>query len=128
MQKHVNLVDLVKSFPTNIYLQNLASIQRRTSPIKFAHLAEKSGKGSISNLSTKATSPETAQCLLYVESLDAAACDDAGERFEGVAGAVDRAEENGSGQACYAFSSERCYAFSNSELERISFFLTLMFF
>ena len=54
MQKHVNLVDLVKSFPTNIFLQNLASIQKRTSPIKFAHLAEKSGKGSISNLSTKA--------------------------------------------------------------------------
>ena len=54
MQKHVNLVDLVKSFPTNIYLQNLASIQKRTSPAKFAHLAEKSGKGSISNLSTKA--------------------------------------------------------------------------
>ena len=38
MQKHVNLVDLVKSFPTNIFLQNLASIQKRTSPIKFAHL------------------------------------------------------------------------------------------
>ena len=56
MQKHVNLVDLVKSFPTNIFLQNLASIQKRTSPIKFAHLAEKSGKGSISNLSTKAES------------------------------------------------------------------------
>ena len=53
MQKRVNLVDLVKSFPTNIYLQNLASIQKRTSPVKFAHLAEKSGKGSISNLSTK---------------------------------------------------------------------------
>ena len=53
MQKHVNLVDLVKSFPTNIYLKNLASIQKRTSPVKFAHLAEKSGKGSISNLSTK---------------------------------------------------------------------------
>ena len=53
MQKHVNLVDLVKSFPTNIFLQNLASIQKRTSPIKFAHLAEKSEKGSVSNLSTK---------------------------------------------------------------------------
>ena len=53
MQKHVNLVDLVKSFPTNIYLQNLASIQKRTSPVKFAHVAEKSGKSSISNLSTK---------------------------------------------------------------------------
>ena len=53
MQKHVNLVDLVESFPTNIFLQNLASIQKRTSPVKFAHLAEKSEKGSISNLSTK---------------------------------------------------------------------------
>ena len=57
MQKHVNLVDLVKSFPTNIYLQNLPSIQTRTSPVKFAHLAEKSEKSSISNLSTK---PDTA--------------------------------------------------------------------
>ena len=55
MQKHVDLVDLVKSFPTNIFLQNLASIQKSTSPVKFAHLAEKSGKGSISNLSTKAS-------------------------------------------------------------------------
>ena len=54
MQKHVNLVDLVKSCPTNIFLQNLASIQRRTSPIQFAQFAEKSEKGSISNLSTKA--------------------------------------------------------------------------
>ena len=65
MQKHVNLVDLVKSFPTNIYLQNLASIQKRTSPVKFAHLAEKSGKGSISNLSTKVRGPRSApeNCL-----------------------------------------------------------------
>ena len=51
MQKHANLVDLVKSFPTNIYLQNLASIQKRTSPVMSVHLAEKSGKDSISNLS-----------------------------------------------------------------------------
>ena len=34
-------------------LQNLASTQKRTSPIKFDHLAEKSDQGSISNLSTK---------------------------------------------------------------------------
>ena len=52
MQKHVNLVDLVKSFPTiaipmNIYLQNLASMQKRTSPLKIAHLAEKSENGSM---------------------------------------------------------------------------------
>ena len=53
MQKHVNLVDLVKSFPTNVFLQNLAAIQKRTSPVKFAHLVEKSERGSISNLSTK---------------------------------------------------------------------------
>ena len=54
MQKHVNLVDLVKSFPSNIYLQNVASIQKRTSPVKFPHLAEKSGKSLISKLSAKA--------------------------------------------------------------------------
>ena len=66
MQKHENLVDLVKSFPTNLlfeqiansneylnFLQNLASIQKRTSLVKFVHLAEKSEKGLISNLSTK---------------------------------------------------------------------------
>ena len=53
MQKIVNLVNLVKSFPTHIMLQNLASMEKRTSPVKFAHLVEKSGKGSISNLSTK---------------------------------------------------------------------------
>ena len=61
MQKHVNLVDLVKSFPTNIYLQNLASIQKRTSPVKFARLAVKLGKGSISNLSTKARAADAAE-------------------------------------------------------------------
>ena len=44
MQKHVSLVDVVKSFPTNIFLQNLASIQQSTSLIKFDHLAEKSEK------------------------------------------------------------------------------------
>ena len=36
MQKHVNIVDLYKSFPTNVYLQNLASMQPRTSHVKFA--------------------------------------------------------------------------------------------
>ena len=61
MQKHVNSVDLVKSFPTNIYLQNLASIQKRTSPLKFAHLAEESDKGSVSNLSTKVRDAEGEQ-------------------------------------------------------------------
>ena len=36
MQKFVNLVDLVKSFPTTIYLQRFVSIQPRTSLSKFA--------------------------------------------------------------------------------------------
>ena len=71
VQKHVNLVDLVKGFPTNIYLQNLASIQPRTSPVKFAHLAEKSGKGSISNLSTKVNSRTT--CAAAAASVNARA-------------------------------------------------------
>ena len=57
MQKHVNLVDLVKSFPTNISLQNLASIQKRTSPLKFVGSAEKSEKRSVPNLSTKEVPP-----------------------------------------------------------------------
>ena len=65
MQKHVHLVDLVTSFPTHILLQNLASIQKRTSSVKFAHLAEKSGKGSISNLSTKVRD-DTVRVLLSV--------------------------------------------------------------
>ena len=35
VQKYVNLVDLVKSFPTSIYLKKSASIQPRTSLSKF---------------------------------------------------------------------------------------------
>ena len=54
MQKYVHPVDLVKSFPTSIFLQILASIQKRTSPIKFNHLAEKSDKDSTSNLFNQA--------------------------------------------------------------------------
>ena len=49
----MDYADLSESFPTTVWLQNLASIQPRTSPVKFAHLAEKSENGSISNLSTK---------------------------------------------------------------------------
>ena len=36
MQRFANLVDLVKRFPTNIYLQKSASIQLKMSPDKFA--------------------------------------------------------------------------------------------
>ena len=32
----MHCVDLGESFPTHIFLQNLASIQPRTSPVKFA--------------------------------------------------------------------------------------------
>ena len=71
MQKHVNLVDLVKSFPTNILLQKLASIQKRTSPVKFAHLAEKSEEGSISNLSTKIQAERRRVVRLRREELQA---------------------------------------------------------
>ena len=35
--KGVHCVDLGESFPTSIYLRNVASIQPRTSPVKFAH-------------------------------------------------------------------------------------------
>ena len=39
--KGMHCVDLGESFPTHIFLQNLASIQPRTSPVKFARsLAE----------------------------------------------------------------------------------------
>ena len=38
--KGVHCVDLGESFPTSIYLQNLASIQPRTSLVKFARVFE----------------------------------------------------------------------------------------
>ena len=92
MQKHANLVDLVKSFPTNIFLQNLASIQKRTGLIKFAHLAEKPEKGSISNLSTKVWEKlpvDRADCAIVVA--------DTGELTWKTLAAYDRASA-GSGQ------------------------------
>ena len=38
----------------SIWVQKSASMQKRTSPLKFGDLAEKSGLNSVSNLSTKA--------------------------------------------------------------------------
>ena len=67
MQKHVNLVDLVKSFPTNIYLQNLASIPKRTSPVKFAHLAENQGKVRYRTFQLRS---EEAESAISDESMD----------------------------------------------------------
>ena len=42
-----------------IWVQTSASMQKRTSPLKFGDLAEKSGLNSVSNLSTKVPSPAT---------------------------------------------------------------------
>ena len=36
VQRSVNLINLVKSFPTSTWFRNFASIQPRMSPIKFA--------------------------------------------------------------------------------------------
>ena len=36
MQRDVNLIDLVKRFPTSICLRNLASMAKRTNYLKFA--------------------------------------------------------------------------------------------
>ena len=80
MQKHVNLVDLVKSFPTNIFLQNLASIQKRTSPIKFADLAEKSERKvryrtfQLSNVQPFSRRGEHAKCFASGFIVDAKNC------------------------------------------------------
>ena len=54
VQKCENLVDLEKCWKMRIWVQKSASMQKRTSPLKFGDLAEKSGLNSVSNLSTKA--------------------------------------------------------------------------
>ena len=53
VQRIGNLVDLEKRCNMTIWLQHFASIQPRTSPLKFDHLAEKSEKDSVSNLAPK---------------------------------------------------------------------------
>ena len=40
MQKYVNLVDLEKCWKMSIWLEKMALIQPRTSPLKFDHLSE----------------------------------------------------------------------------------------
>ena len=99
MQKHVNLVDLVKSFP-NVYWQNLASIQKRTSPMKFDHLAEKSEYDSISNLSTKG---EAGDVLPRVHRVPpAAAGGEVRELRDGVRGVAVHEEHVGGGHCAVA--------------------------
>ena len=53
VRRRDNLVDLEKCWKMSIWLQKSALIQPRTSPLKFAHLAEKSEKDPVPNLSTK---------------------------------------------------------------------------
>ena len=64
MQKHVHLVDLVKSFPTNIFLQTLASIQQRTSLIKFDHLEKNQSLGRYRTFQLRRPRGAWAQCTL----------------------------------------------------------------
>ena len=61
MQRIANLVDLEKCFQMSIWLQKSASIQPRTSPLKFDDFADdlagKSRKSLVSNFSTKRGTP-----------------------------------------------------------------------
>ena len=71
MQKHVNLVDLVKSFPTRIYLQNLASIQPRTSPkkcgvVSFPRFKARPKSGLIASLPRLGVPREEGKVVVYV--------------------------------------------------------------
>ena len=58
MQRNANLVVLEKCCKMRIWVQKSASMQKRTSPLKFGDLAEKSGLNSVSNLSTKRAAEE----------------------------------------------------------------------
>ena len=62
MQKRVNLVDLVKSFPTSIYLQTSASIQPRTGLSKFAKKQPKVRKKVRTNIGTRVGRFSSASC------------------------------------------------------------------
>ena len=48
VQRNVNLVDLEKCWKMRIWTQKSASIQKRTSPLKFDNFAEKSEKDTVS--------------------------------------------------------------------------------
>ena len=60
MQGITNLVVLISSrkmLKNGIWMQKSASMQKRTSPLKFGDLAEKSRLNSVSDLSTKVRPP-----------------------------------------------------------------------
>ena len=46
-------------------------MQKRTSPLKFGDLAEKSGLNSVSNLSTKAPHDDETPTFVYAQANDA---------------------------------------------------------
>ena len=56
--KGVHCVDLGESFPTNIYLQNLASIQPRTTPNKFVSSSSREFEFELWNFEPLICSPE----------------------------------------------------------------------
>ena len=63
--KGVHCVDLGESFQTHVYLQNLASIQPRTSPVKFAASRDKPGRPQVVKKAAKKStaSPKIQQIL-----------------------------------------------------------------
>ena len=62
VQRIANLVVLEKCCKMRIWVQKSASMQKRTSRLKFGDLAEKSGFNSVSNLSTKAATRGSPPC------------------------------------------------------------------
>ena len=56
--KGVHCVDLSESFPTSIYLQNLASIQPRTSPKKFESSSSRESEIKLQNFKALICSPD----------------------------------------------------------------------
>ena len=65
--KGVHCVDLGESFPTHILLQNLASTQPRTSPLKFARSPLTDPPGWFREQKTQGTSDETWRSLIVSE-------------------------------------------------------------
>ena len=67
--KGVHCVDLGESFPTHIFLPNLASIQPRTSPVKFARSSVAARRTSRDFCCTWAS-----RCISFLFLRDSASC------------------------------------------------------
>ena len=61
----MHCVDLGESFPTHIHLQNLASIQPRTSHVKFAASRARLAGGVLGNAELSPPTPRTATWTQY---------------------------------------------------------------